>query len=45
MIPADMVFDPEELSAEQIAAAVADTLGVGGRGGGAEPQVERGTHP
>ena len=29
MIPADKVFDSEELSAEQIAVAVADTLGVG----------------
>ena len=35
LIPADMVFDSEEFSAEQIAVAVADMLGVGSRGGGA----------
>src|SRR3954454_2892018 len=32
-IPADKVFDSEQLSAEQSAAAVADTLGVGRRDG------------
>jgi hypothetical protein len=36
LISADKVFDSEELSAEQIAAAVADTLDVGSRGGGAD---------
>src|SRR3954452_9258210 len=34
-IPTDKVFDSAELTAEQIAAAVADTLGVGSRDGGA----------
>ena len=33
LIPADTVFDSEELSAERIAAAIADMLGVAGRGG------------
>jgi hypothetical protein len=35
LIPADTVFDSEELSAERIAAAIADMLDVAGRGGGA----------
>jgi hypothetical protein len=41
MIPADEVFDSGELSAEQIAAAVADTLGAGSTTGGDRPGAGR----